>query len=289
MTISEAIRSGAERLAAGGVDSPRLECEWLLAHVLGVPRLRLVIEAGRIVTEGEGRAFAGLVTARATRRPLQHLLGSVSFCGLEFAVNPSVLIPRPETELLAERAWQFLLTPPTPWARPPVVLDFGTGSGCLAVTLAVKCPAAVVHAVEVSPDALAVARGNAARNGVDGRMRFHLGDGFAALPRDVRFDLVVGNPPYIPSGEIAALQPEVRDHDPRLALDGGADGLDFYRRLARETPAWLRADARVMLEFGDGQGAALRELFSRPPWRCEGIFPDDSGRERILIAALARA
>ena len=111
----------------------------------------------------------------------------------------------------------------------------------------------------------------------------------AALPQGVRCDLLVGNPPYIPTGEIAALQPEVRDHDPRLALDGGADGLDFYRRIAREAPAWLRADARVMLEFGDGQGAALRALFSGGPWRCEGIFPDDSGRERILIAAVARA
>ena len=289
MTISETIRSGAERLAAGGVDSPRLECEWLLAHVLGVPRLRLVLEAGRVVTEGEARAFEGLVTSRATRRPLQHLVGSVSFCGLEFAVNPSVLIPRPETELLAERAWQFLLAPPMPWTRPPVVLDFGTGSGCLAVTLAVKCPAAVVQAVDISPDALAVARGNAARNSVDGRVCFHRGDGFAALPGDARFDLVVSNPPYIPSGEIADLQPEVRDHDPRLALDGGADGLDFYRRIAREASAWLRPDARVMLEFGDGQGAALRALFSGGPWRCEGIFSDDSGRERILIAAVARA
>ena len=289
MTVSEAIGCGAKRLAAGGVDSPRLEGEWLLAHVLGVPRLRLVIEAAREVTAGEAREFEGLVTSRASRRPLQHLLGSVSFCGLEFAVNPSVLIPRPETELLAERAWQFLLAPPTPWGRPPVVLDFGTGSGCLAVTLAVKCPAAVVHAVDISPDALAVARGNAARNGAGGRVSFHLGDGFAALPRDVRFDLVVGNPPYIPTGEIAGLQPEVRDHDPRLALDGGADGLDFCRQMAREAAAWLRPEARVMLEFGDGQGGALRELFSRPPWWCEGIFPDYSGRERILIAALARA
>ena len=289
MTVSEAIRSGAERLAAGGVASPRLESEWLLAHVLGVPRLRLVIETGRVVTAGEGRAFEGLVTARATRRPLQHLLGSVSFCGLEFAVNPSVLIPRHETELLAEHAWLFLLAPPTPWARAPMVLDFGTGSGCLAVTLAVKCPAAVVHAVEVSPDALAVARGNAARNGVGGRVSFQLGDGFAALPADVRFDLVVGNPPYIPTGEIAGLQPEVRDHDPRLALDGGADGLDFYRRIAHEASAWLRPEAWLMLEFGDGQGAALRELFGRAPWRCEGIFSDYSGRERILIAAVARA
>ncbi|GDY22949.1 release factor glutamine methyltransferase [Verrucomicrobiota bacterium] len=289
MTVWDAIRSGAERLAAAGVESSRLESEWLLAHVLGVPRLRLVLEAGRAVTEGEARAFSDLVASRATRRPLQHLVGSVSFCGFEFAVNPSVLIPRPETELLAERAWLFLLVPPQPWTHAPVVLDFGTGSGCLAVTLAVKCPAAVVHAVDISPDALAVARGNAARHGVDGRVSFHLGDGFAALPEDVRFDLLVGNPPYIPSGEIAGLQPEVRDHDPRLALDGGADGLDFYRRIAHEAPAWLRPEARVMLEFGDGQGGALRALFSGGRWRCEGIFPDDSGRERILIAAVARA
>ena len=288
MNVAEVIGRGAGVLAAAGVEQARLESEWLLAHVLAVPRLALVVEGTRDVAEQELRAFESLVAERAKRRPLQHLVGSVSFCGLELAVNSHVLIPRPETELLAERAWEFVRTLATP-ERAPVVLDFGTGSGCLAIAVAVKCPKALVHAVDVSAVALAVARANAARNGVAAGVCFYLGDGFAALPRGLRFDLVVSNPPYIPTGELAALQPEVREHDPRLALDGGADGLDFYRRLATEAHEFLQPHGRMMLEFGDGQGAALRGIFGVAPWRVEAVLPDLSGRERILIAALAPA
>ena len=289
MNVAEVIARGAKALAAAGVESPQLESEWLLAHVLAVPRMTLVVAgARREVVAGELGAFENLVAARATRRPLQHLVGSVSFCGLELVVNSHVLIPRPETELLAERAWEFVRTLATP-ERAPVVLDFGTGSGCLAIAVAVKCPKALVHAVDVSAEALAVARENAARNGVAAGVCFYLGDGFTALPRGLRFDLVVSNPPYIPTGELAVLQPEVREHEPRLALDGGADGLDFYRRLAAEAHGFLQPHGRMMLEFGDGQGAALREIFGVAPWRVEAVFPDWSGRERILIAALAGA
>ena len=288
MNVAEVIARGAKALAAAGVESPQLESEWLLAHVLAVPRMTLVVAgARREVGAGELGAFENLVAARATRRPLQHLVGSVSFCGLELAVNSHVLIPRAETELLAERAWGFAGA--LAEARSSVVLDFGTGSGCLAIAIAVMCAAAKVHALDVSAEALAVARANAVRNGVAAGVCFYLGDGFAALPRGLRFDLVVSNPPYIPTGELAALQPEVREHDPRLALDGGADGLDFYRRLAAEAHEFLQPHGRMMLEFGDGQGAALRGIFGVAPWRVEAVLPDLSGRERILIAALAPA
>lgn len=289
MNVAEAIGRGAAALAAAGVESPRLESEWLLAHVLAVPRLALVVEGTRVVADAEWRAFENLVTERAKRRPLQHLVGSVSFCGLELAVNSNVLIPRPETELLAERAWEFARALAVAEARSPVVLDFGTGSGCLALAVAAECPGAMIHAVDVSAEALVVARANAARNGIEGRVWFYLGDGFAALPRGLRFDLLVSNPPYIPTDELAALPPEVREHDPRLALDGGADGLDFYRRLAAEAHKFLQPHGRMLLEFGDGQGAALREIFGVAPWRVEMVLPDWSGRERILIAALAGA
>src|SRR5262249_34624698 len=162
-----------------------------------------------------------------------------SFCGLEIAVNRNVLIPRPETELLAQRAATLLQPLPA-----PRVLDLGTGSGCLAIALAVNCPAADIVATDISEEALQVARANAARHGVGAQIQFHRGDGFAAVPGHLRFDLIVSNPPYVASAEIAALEPEVRDHDPRLALDGGADGLEFYRRLAVEAPASLKPAGR---------------------------------------------
>jgi release factor glutamine methyltransferase len=281
VTVLAAIQRSVDFLAKKGVDSPRLQAELLLAHVLGVPRLRLYLDFERVLAAGEQDRLRELVRRRGLREPLQHILGSTSFCGLEMTVNGSVLIPRPETELLAEQAWQFLSTLNS---QPSTSLDFGTGSGCLAIALAVKCPAARVTALDVSPEALAVARQNAARHQVESRIQFLAGDGFAALPPELRFDLMVSNPPYIPAGEIAGLEPEVRDHDPRLALDGGADGLDFYRRLAREAGAWLKPGARLMLEFGDGQAPALEKLFAEQMWIVEAVKADYSGRPRILTA-----
>jgi release factor glutamine methyltransferase len=141
-----------------------------------------------------------------------------------------------------------------------------------------------VTALDISPAALALARQNAAKHAVDSRIEFFAGDGFAALPADARFDLIISNPPYIPAAEIASLDPEVRDHDPRLALDGGADGLDFYRRLAREAAAFLRPGGRIMVEFGDGQESAVSAAFEREKWIVEFVKPDYNGKPRILAA-----
>ncbi len=282
VTILEVIQRSTEFLAKRGVASPRLQIELLLAHALQLPRLKLYLNFERALTEPELATVRELVKRRGERQPLQHLLGTTSFCGLEISVNPHVLIPRPETERLAERAWQFLATLNS---QPATALDFGTGSGCLAIALAVKCPTAKIHAVDISRDALEVARQNAARHGVVERIQFHTGDGFAPLPEGLRCDLVVANPPYIPSDEISTLEPEVRDHDPRGALDGGADGLDFYRRLAAETAGRLRPDGQLMLEFGDGQASAIGDIFQRHHWRVECVEKDLDGRERFLIAS----
>ena len=284
VTILDVIQRSTEFLAKRGVDSPRLQVELLLAHLLRVPRLKLYLNFERMLTDTELATLRELVQRRGKRQPLQHLVGSTSFCGLEFAVSPAVLIPRPETELLAERAWQHLSTHSS---QPSTVLDFGTGSGCLAIALAVKCPAAHVHALDISETALQLARTNAARHGVEQRVQFHCGDGFTALPAGVKFDLIVANPPYIPSAEIATLEPEVRDHDPRLALDGGADGLDFYRRLASESGAWLRAGGRLMAEFGDGQADAVGACFTATGWKDRAIEPDLSGRARFMTVCRA--
>ena len=285
VTIRTAIQSHEAFLASKGVESPRLQVELLLAHLLKLPRLQLYLDLDREVPQRELGQLEELVQRRAERVPLQHLIGSVSFNGLELEVNGDVLIPRPETEILAQLAVQRLSDQKKP---APVALDFGCGSGCLAIALAVGVPGAMVHAIDCSEAALAVARRNAQRHGVAERIRFHLGDGFAALPETTQpFDLLVSNPPYISTSEIATLDPEVRDHDPRLALDGGADGLDFYRRLAAEAPAFLLPGAPGLLEFGDAQEDDLRRLFSGSDWVFEAIENDLSGRPRIVIARRA--
>ena len=286
MTVLDVIQRSAVFLAGKGVDSPRLQIELLLAHVLHLPRLTLYLNFDRLLAPAELESVRELVRRRANREPLQHILGSSSFCGLEIKVNRHVLVPRPETELLAERAWEFL----NRLQRPaPLALDFGTGSGCIAVALAAHCPAARVHALDLSEQALAVARENAALNGVDSRVVFHAGDGFAALPPGAAFDLIVSNPPYIPSAEIELLAPEVRDYDPRPALDGGPDGLDFFRRLGQQAAARLQAGGRVLLEIGDGQAEAVREIFLRHNWVVESVEADYNGRPRVLALHPGRA
>lgn len=281
MTVLEVIQKSSEFLAKKDVESARLQTELLLAHVLKMPRMKLYLNFDRTLSSTELDTLRALIKRRGQREPLQHILESTSFCGIEIAVNAHVLVPRPETELLAECGWQFLSTLNP---QSSTALDFGTGSGCVAIALAVNCPTARVYALDVSSEALAVARRNAARHGVDGRIEFVTGDGFAALPAGARFDLIISNPPYIPTAEIASLPPEVRDHDPRVALDGGADGLDFYREFAARATGWLNPGGKIMLELGDGQADAVRQLFAAQLWIVEAVTADYSHRPRILIA-----
>ena len=301
MTVLEAIQKSTEFLAKKGVESPRLQTEWLLAHLLQMPRMKLYLNFERALTPAETDALRELVKRRGQHEPLQHLTGSTSFCGLEIAVNRQALVPRPETELLAEEGWKFLSTLNS---QPATALDLGTGTGCIALTLAVKCPNAKITATDISADALAMAMENAMRNGVVERIEFLQGDGFAALqnvgqasglsPSEtkksetgatpvLRFDLIISNPPYIPSAEIATLQPEVRDFDPHAALDGGADGLDFYRMLSAQSKSFLKSDGRIMLEFGDGQAEAIQRIFEAEKWIVEAVREDYSHCARILI------
>ena len=281
MTVLEVIQRSAEFLQNKGVESPRLQIELMLGQVLNVPRLKLYLNFDRALTEAELTRLREMVKRRGAREPLQHILGTTSFCGLEIKCSRAALIPRPETELLAERAWQLLAERPD---QALTVLDLGTGTGCIAIAVAAHAPKARLHLVDVSPEALAGARENAALNRCMDRFEFHQGDGFTALPAGLRFDLILSNPPYIASEEIASLSPEVRDFDPRLALDGGGDGLDFYRRIAREAGAWLEPQGKLMLEFGDGQVPALEKIFSDEKWIVEEIVSDYSPRPRILIA-----
>jgi release factor glutamine methyltransferase len=313
MTVLEAIQKSTEFLAKKGVESPRLQTELLLAHLLKLPRMKLYLNFERVLTPAETDALRELVKRRGQREPLQHITGSTSFCGFEIAVNRHALVPRPETEILAEYGWEFLstlnCTPNAFGAQPSTALDFGTGTGCIAIALAAKCPSAKIIATDISADALVLAGENAARNNVAERIEFLQGDGFAAflsegrvtrVPnseietkirdscnsplRKMEFDLIISNPPYIPSAEIVTLQSEVRDFDPRGALDGGADGLDFYRKLAAEAKPFLKPDGKIMLEFGDGQADAIRTIFEAEKWIVEAVKEDYSHRARILIA-----
>jgi release factor glutamine methyltransferase len=304
VTVLEAIQKSADFLGKKGVESPRLQAELLLAHLLKMPRMKLYLDFARVLSPTETDAFRELVKRRSQREPLQHITGSTSFCGFEIAVNRHALVPRPETELLAEAGWNFLSTINS---QPSTALDFGTGTGCIAIALAAKCSNAKIVATDISADALALAKENAARNNVVERIEFLQGDGFAALqsegrvPRDPnqklengdsqnsslrKFDLIISNPPYIPSAEIETLQPEVRDFDPRGALDGGADGLDFYRRISAEAKLFLKPDGKIMLEFGDGQADAIKKIFENEKWIVEAVKDDYSQRARILIASL---
>jgi len=280
VTVLEAIQKSTDFLAKKGVDSPRLQSELLLAHVLKTQRLKLYLDFVRVLTDSETTALRELVQRRGTREPLQHILGSASFCGLELKVNGHVLVPRPETELLAEQGWKFLNS----LNRDSTFLDFGSGSGCIAIALAHFAKASRGIAIDKSAEALAVAAGNASKLSLDSRLQFLQSDAFTAISPGHRFDLIISNPPYIPAAEIPTLQEEVRNFDPQSALDGGADGLDFYRLLAGESPNYLAPGGKLMAEFGDGQQDHLRSLFTTSGWQVEAILNDLTDRPRILVA-----
>ena len=293
MTVLEAIQKSTGFLAKKGVESPRLQTELLLAHLLKLPRMKLYLNFDRGLTTPETDGLREFIKRRGQREPLQHITGSTSFCGYEIAVSRHALIPRPETELLAELGWKFLQgragnpLPAEPRAEDcarHLALDFGTGTGCIAIALAAKCPDAKITALDISADALALAKQNALQNQVAERIGFLHGDGFGALAGKIQFDLLISNPPYIASAEIETLDPEVKDFDPRGALDGGADGLDFYRRLATEAKPFLKPDGKIMLEFGDGQADDIKKILENEKWIVEAMQEDYSQRARILTA-----
>jgi release factor glutamine methyltransferase len=281
VTVLEAIQKSADFLARRDIESPRLQAELLLAHLLKMPRMKLYLNFDRALTQQETDTLREFVKRRAQHEPLQHIVGSTSFCGFEMISDTRALVPRPETEILAETGWTFLSTS----GPDQNALDMGTGTGCIAIALAAKCPNARVTATDASADALALAEVNARKNNLAERIEFFKGDGFAAVPGNTQFRLIISNPPYIPASEIETLQPEVRDFDPRGALDGGADGLDFYRMFATQAAPFLKPGGKLMLELGDGQAPAVRKLLETENWIVEAVKDDYSQRARILIAS----
>ena len=283
--VIELLKLSTEYLGKRGVESARLNAELLLAGALKLPRLKLYMEFEREVGEPELTQYRDWIKRRGQREPLQHLLGQTGFCKATIQTTKAALIPRPETELLAERGWTFLRGR----GAEAEFLDIGTGTGCVAIAMLLELPqTARAVAVDLSPDAATLAALNAEKNAVLPRMEVLTGDVFEVIPAARRFDLIVSNPPYIPSAEIETLTPEVRDFDPRLALDGGADGLDFYRKLAARSADWLKPGGVLWIEFGDGQAPALSELFTAHNWIVGAAEKDYSGRERMLMATPTR-
>ncbi|HET9314504.1 MAG TPA: peptide chain release factor N(5)-glutamine methyltransferase [Vicinamibacteria bacterium] len=280
MIASEAIEQAAGRLASSGVPEPRLDAERLLRHVTGWDAAALLVHSRDALAEDDEQRFQELVAQRARRRPMQHLLGVAPFWRHELRVTPDVLIPRPETEHLVEAALEVL----RPIERP-VVVDVGTGSGCIALAIAAERPDATVHAIDVSPEALAVARENAARLGLADRVRFHLGDLLEPV-RGERIDLVVSNPPYVGADEVEALAPEVRDHDPRAALvPPGGDRFSVYRRLAADAPKSLAAGGVTLLEIGQGMEAEVTARLRAAGLTVDRVLPDLQGIPRVVQAS----
>lgn len=285
MNIGIVLSEAANFLKQSGIESPRLDAEVLLAHCLGVDRVGLYVNSHSEIEAGVRQAYWELVRRRGKGEPVAYLTGAKEFMGLEFLVTPAVLIPRPETELLVERAMSILkVSPGEGVEKKQAVVDTGTGSGAIAVSIARNLPEVEVFAVDVSGAALEVARLNARRHGVAGRITFLRGDLLLPLPEYLsgKIDLITANLPYIPCGEIEGLMPDVGLFEPRLALDGGEDGLEPYRRLIPMAEKILAPGGSLLMEIGPGQGQKLASMLEQQ-WRCEIVF-DLAGRERLVAA-----
>jgi len=289
-TILELIDWSRQYLAGKGIANARLESELLLGHALSMPRIELYLNHERLVSQGELARYKALLLRRVAGEPVQYVTGTAGFMFSEFEVTPAVLIPRPETEALTEVALRLLEEMSgasdggDSGGAGRIVADIGTGSGVIAVTIAQKQPDARVLATDASVDALAVARRNAERAGIAGRIAFLEGELLEPLRAagvQGRVSMIVSNPPYVPTGEIDGLPAEVREFEPREALDGGPDGLDCLRAIAQDGPSFLRAGGVLAVEVGDGQAGVVAELMSEALTDVE-VHKDYAGRDRIV-------
>lgn len=275
----------SQYLSERGFENPRLNVEQLLAQTLGFNRIDLYLNVDKPLIASELSQFKALLKRRLRHEPLQYILGRTEFMSLPFRIAPGVLIPRPETEILvesvlAEAKGRF------PDQQPVTCLDIGTGSGNVAVALARYWPDLTVTAIDINSAGLALAQENARSNGVAERIRFQLLD-FLAPDRQShfseKFQVVVANPPYIASAEIPSLPPEVRDYEPRQALDGGVDGLNFYRKIALELKALLHPDGFAAFEIGYQQAPAIQQLFQHHGLGFTRVRQDLAGKDRIIL------
>jgi len=275
------LERAAARLASAGIETSQLDAQVLLAEAAHVNRAALLAGSIKMTSEITAR-FERFIARRVAREPVAYIVGRREFYSLEFSVTPDVLIPRPQTETVVDAALDFIAGRPR--AR---VLDIGTGSGAIAIAVAANAPQASVVATDISPPALAVARRNAARNRVAEGIRFVRGDIFQPTddaPALGTFDLVISNPPYIVDAEVAGLERDVRDFEPHLALRGGPDGVDFFRRIARDAGRHLADDGLLVLEVGAGQDIAVAEILDKAGLHPVRVINDLDGIARVVTA-----
>ena len=278
MTPRELIRQMAAELADAGVPDSEVDASLLLSHITGQNPMNLRLDSWSQVSLDVEETLRALCEKRKTRTPLQYLTGVQSFLGRDFHVDERVLIPRPETELLAERAIAALRMRPA-----PIALDMCCGSGCLAVSMALGDPRAQVHAADLSEGALAVTALNAEQ--LHAKVTLHQGDLFGSIPEGMKFDVIVSNPPYIPAADCLELQEEVR-REPMMALDGGADGYDFYRRIAEEAPRFLKEGGVLLMEVGFDQAQGVIALCREAGFTSAVAHEDYQHIERMVEARL---
>lgn len=273
------------RLVEAGIDEATLETRVLLARAMDVTPSALLLEPDLPMTTDEAAAFEGLLARRLTREPLAYIVGEREFYGLSLLVDHRVLIPRPETELLVESALA-MAAERSAERQGLLMADVGTGSGCIVVSLAVHLPGARFYALDLSGEALALARSNAERHGVEERVIFLEGDVLAPLPEPV--DMIVANPPYVPSRNLETIQPEIRQYEPRMALEGGPEGLDVARRVLTDAGRHLRPGGRLLMEIGHGQASEVVETARASfPTAVEiDMVPDLAGIPRVLRVRL---
>ena len=280
------IDEAARRLAACGIESARLDAQLLMAAAAGVTREAAVTGSNEL-SPATLDNFETMIARREKREPIAYLLGHKEFYSLDFEVSPAVLIPRPESEIVVDAALKFIAGAPD--AR---VLDIGTGSGAIAIAIAVNAPRARVTAVDISADAIAVASRNARRHKVEDRATIRRADCFEILdggPALGSFDVIVSNPPYLDDAELAALEPEVRAFEPRVALSAGAGGLDIFRRIAAGAPRHLASDGELIVEVAAGQAAAVAKLVEEAGLQVVSVINDLTGHPRVVRARSSRA
>ncbi len=278
-TLGALLDDTARRLAGAGIDDPRLEADVLWMTALEIDRAQLYARLRDVPAGAHAAAAEALTARRVQREPLAYVTGTREFYGIDLTIRPGVLVPRPDTETLVAEAISILSRRTAPAS---VAADVGCGSGAIAVALAASLPGLVVHAVDQSPSAVALTRTNADRHGLGARVRVHHGDLAAPLPEPV--DLIAANLPYVRSGELPALEPEVSMFEPAEALDGGKDGLDLVRRLLLEAPAHLRPGAAVLLELDPRQFSSARAFAAEAmPAAHARSVRDLAGRERVLV------
>jgi release factor glutamine methyltransferase len=281
VSLAEALRRTAQVFRVAVIDEPEADARVLIGHALNLDRAKLVAQSERELEAREVKVIANLAARRLQREPVARILGEKEFWSLPLTVTPAVLVPRPETETVVELALEALAHDGRRMESLRL-LDIGTGSGALLLALLRELPHAVGTGTDISAGALVTARANAARNDLVGRCRFVACDIAAGVTGP--YDLIVSNPPYVRSGDIAGLLPEVRDHDPRIALDGGGDGLDAYRAIADEARRLLAPDGRLIVELGAGQELFVHSLFTKAGLAVDGVRADLARIPRALLA-----